>query len=96
MTAQNLEELRHEIDALDTQLVQLLAKRQACVMQAARFKKDTQGVKDHVRVEAVIQKVREKAITYEVNPDLVEHLYREMIGSFITMELAEFSEQKDT
>jgi len=96
MTAQNLEELRHEIDALDTQLVQLLAKRKACVMQAARFKKDTQGVKDDARVEVVIQKVRKKAVTYEVNPDLVERLYREMIGSFITMELAEFSEQKNT
>lgn len=54
----------------------------------------TQEVKDSVRVETVIQKVRKKkANHYGVNPNLIEHLYREMIEIFITMELNEFKQK---
>ena len=38
------------------------------------------------RVEAVIQKVREKAAEYGADSDRVEVLYREMISRLVTME----------
>lgn len=46
------------------------------------------------RVEAVIKKVREKALEYGANPDMVEALYREMISRFVSMEMNEFKKQK--
>lgn len=56
-------------------------------MQASSFKKSEDGVRDPKRVESVIQKVRKLADEYGANPDMVEVLYREMIATFIQMEL---------
>jgi isochorismate pyruvate lyase len=44
---------------------------------------------NHERVEQVINKVRTQAIALGTDPDLVEHLYREMIQRFIQRELKE-------
>ena len=53
-----LEHVRENIDRLDQQIVTLLAERGRYVSQAARFKKDADGVKAPQRVEQVIAKVR--------------------------------------
>ncbi len=90
MTCKNLAEVRQHIDALDDQLIQLLAQRQQYVLQAATFKTTTTDVKDDARVEAVIAKVRQKAEHYGADPTIVEKLYREMIAGFIQMELTAF------
>ncbi|WP_248750800.1 chorismate mutase [Pseudomonas sp. MWU15-20650] len=84
-----LEEVRENIDRLDQQIVTLLAERGRYVSQAARFKKDTDGVKAPQRVEQVIAKVRDLAHTVGANPEVTEQVYRAMIAAFIEQELAE-------
>jgi len=59
------------------------------VDQATRFKRTVQDVQSPERVEQVIQKVRAQALDLGTDPDLVEHLYREMIQRFIQRELRE-------
>ncbi|CRM91833.1 chorismate mutase [Pseudomonas fluorescens] len=85
----SLEEVRDNIDRLDQQIVSLLAERGHYVSQAARFKKDTDGVKAPQRVEQVIAKVRDLSHTLGANPDVTEQVYRAMIAAFIQQELAE-------
>lgn len=84
-----LEQVRSNIDRLDQQIVTLLAERGRYVSQAARFKKDTDGVKAPQRVEQVIAKVRELSETVGANPEVTEQVYRAMIAAFIEQELAE-------
>jgi isochorismate pyruvate lyase len=84
----SLEQVRENIDRLDRQIVTLLAERGSFVSQAARFKKDSDGVKAPQRVEQVIAKVRDLS-TVGANPDVTEHVYRAMIAAFIQQELAE-------
>ena len=38
------------------------------------------------KVENVIRKVREQALEYSANPDMVEILYRNMLSGFINLE----------
>ncbi|MDQ0742460.1 chorismate mutase [Pseudomonas sp. W4I3] len=85
----SLEEIRTHIDSLDQQIVTLLAERGRYVSQAARFKKDADGVKAPQRVEQVIAKVREISQTVGANPEVTEPVYRAMIAAFIQQELAE-------
>lgn len=85
----SIEDVRHNIDQLDRQIVALLAERGAYVAQAARFKKDSEAVKAPQRVEQVIAKVRHLAIELDASPDVTEQVYRTMIGAFIQQELAE-------
>ena len=70
VTCTTLEEVRSNIDRLDQQIVSLLAERGHYVSQAARFKKDTDGVKAPQRVEQVISKVRDLSHTIGANPDV--------------------------
>lgn len=87
-TCASLEEVRSAIDALDRQLVHLLAARRDLVLQAARFKKTDQDVRAPARVEQVIAKVRGLAAAEGIEPDLVEALYRQLIAAFIELERA--------
>ena len=94
MTCGSLDEVRAEIDRIDDAIIRLIAERGAFVAQAARFKKDADGVRDAGRVEGVIQRVRAKAAEYGADEDLAETLYREMIRRFTDAEMREFAGRK--
>ncbi len=94
MKCNSLEEVRSNIDRIDNEIIKLIAERTDYVKQASSFKKSEDGVKSPKRVEAVIQKVREKAAEYGADLDMVEVLYREMISRFVSMEMDEFKKSK--
>lgn len=93
MKCNSLEEVRNNIDRIDNEIIKLIAERGVYVSQASAFKKNEDGVRDTGRVERVIAKVREKALEYGADPDMVEALYREMISRFVNMEMKEFKER---
>ncbi|MBM0205825.1 chorismate mutase [Micromonospora sp. NPDC051227] len=88
-TAATLTEIRAGIDALDRELVGLLARREALVRQAAPLKSDGQAVRAPDRVAQVVARVRTLASEAGADPDLIERIYRGMIQAFIDMETDE-------
>lgn len=84
---QNLEEVRHHIDALDSQLITLIAQRGNYVAQAAGFKKNAEEVPAPQRVEQVISRVTTQATKLGADSIVVEAIWRAMIGAFINSEL---------
>ncbi len=90
----SITEVRENIDSIDEQIVKLMSERSKFVEQAAKFKIDTEDVKAPKRVEAVIEKVRNIAHENDVNPDIVEEVYRTMISCFIKLELQEHTINK--
>lgn len=89
MTDRTLADVRRKIDALDADLVRRLAERERLVRAAAAFKTDEQAVRAPGRVEEVIGKVRALAAEAGGSPEVVERVYRAMIGAFIELELTE-------
>jgi isochorismate pyruvate lyase len=87
MTTPGIETVRAEIDALDRQIVDLIAQRQRWVTEAGRLKSDADAVRAPDRVEKVIQKIRTLAEQSGAAPDVVERTYRAMIGAFVDLEL---------
>ncbi|MFF5262562.1 chorismate mutase [Actinomadura viridis] len=85
----SLPEVRAGIDAIDAELVRLLAERQALVRAAARFKADEQAVRAPARVEQVVASARERAEAAGLSPVVAESVWRAMISAFIDLELAE-------
>lgn len=85
----SLNEVRENIDRLDNEIVKLIAERSTYVSQAANFKKTTDDVKAPERVEMIIEKMRGLAKGSNLNPDIIEVVYRNMINAFIIMELEE-------
>jgi isochorismate pyruvate lyase len=84
-----LAEVRRAIDEIDTGIVSLLARREVQVRRAATLKTDEDGVRAPARVEQVVAKVRALAAESGASPEVVERVYRAMIGAFIDLELAE-------
>jgi len=91
----SLEEVRAAIDLLDDQIVELIAKRNSYIKQAANFKNTVEEVKSENRIDHVIQKARVKALEYNLSPNLIEDLYRTMIDEMVDTEIAEFRNAKD-
>ncbi|WP_421683165.1 chorismate mutase [Stutzerimonas urumqiensis] len=85
----DLDEVRAGIDALDERIVELLARREHLVKQAAAFKRDDSQVRAPARVEQVITKVVALAGQHNADTDVVERVYRAMIAAFIDRELIE-------
>lgn len=82
-----LAEVRDSIDALDREIVRLIAERQRWVVAAGKLKGDEQAVRAPDRVERVIRRVRGLAEDQHASPEVVEAAYRALIGAFIDLEL---------
>lgn len=82
-----LTEVRSAIDAIDEELIALIAMRQRWVLAAGALKESEDGVRDPARVEQVIEKVRARAVSSGASPEVVESTYRAMISAFIDLEL---------
>jgi isochorismate pyruvate lyase len=91
----SLAEVREEIDILDDRIVELIAKRNNYIKQAARFKETVSEVKAPERVDAVIQRLRRKALDLDLSPNLVADLYTMMINEMVETEIAELRNAKD-
>lgn len=88
----SLDEVRSHIDAIDSELVRLLAQRQGWVRAAASFKSDDEAVRAPDRVAQVVASVRERAVGVGLEPAVAEAVWRAMIGAFIEVELAQHAE----
>ncbi len=86
----SLQEVREEVDKIDTRIVELIAKRNAYIKQAAKFKTSVDEIKSDERIEEVKQHIRTKAIELEVSPNMVEELFTIMINEMVENEIAEF------
>jgi isochorismate pyruvate lyase len=85
---QDMTAVRHEIDRLDRELVDLIAARFGYVERAWQIKLASQTPQASVpwRNQQVVDKVRAHAEQRGLPPDLVEALWRQMIGWFIQYE----------
>ena len=81
-------ELREAIDALDANLVALLAKRFAYIDRAAELK-PLAGLPPRTvdRVQQVVDQVRALAVTHAINPDLIEKIWRDLIEAALALEM---------
>jgi isochorismate pyruvate lyase len=86
----SLKEVRDQIDILDDKLVELIAQRSQLIRQAASFKNSIEEVKAEDRIEFIMQKVRHKAIEFNLSPNLVSELFTIMINEMVETEISEF------
>ena len=89
-----LDEARIEIDAVDKEIVELIAKRNEYIKQIAHFKTSIEEVKAEDRIEDVISKVRQQAIELDLSPNLINDLYIRMIDGMVESEISEFRNAK--
>jgi isochorismate pyruvate lyase len=80
-------EVRVGVDALDRLLVTVLAERQRYMDAAARIKADRAAVRDVVRIEDVVAKVKAAARDAGLSEAIAEPVWRTLIEACIAHEL---------
>lgn len=88
-TCNSLDEVRHNIDRIDRQLVALIAERGSYVKQAAAFKHSAAEVPAPQRVAQVLARVDGLAGELGADRTVVGAVWRSMIDAFIAAEMAE-------
>jgi isochorismate pyruvate lyase len=83
----SLDAVREGIDAIDREVVRLLAARSKLVRAAAAHKPDDGAVRAPERVEQVVGRVRGLAAEAGLDPAVAEATWRAMIEKFVAMEL---------
>lgn len=87
-TYASMDEVRAAIDALDAELMPLMAARAHCIAEAARIKNDPEVALVPWRVEEVAAHARALGERHGLDPDLAEKLWRAMMREFIAHERA--------
>lgn len=85
----SLADVRARIDALDDQIVALLAQRQEQVRRAAAYKSDEAAVRAPDRRAQLMARLRVRATEEGADPRVVERVYEAMVDAFIELELRE-------
>lgn len=89
----SLAEVREHIDAIDREMLSLMAERGRYVAEAGRFKRDPAAVSAPARVEAILVKVKTLAAETGLSPEVAERTYRAMIAAFEDFERAEWAKR---
>lgn len=87
---QTMAEVRAGVDALDRELVVMLARRFAYMRAAARIKPDRSMVRDEARKAEVIANARAEAVRLGVPEVLVGEMWEQLVEASIAYELTAF------
>ena len=83
-------EVRHGVDRLDEEIVDLLGERFRYMDAAARIKPNREAVRDEARKAEVIANVRRLAPGAGVDPETAAALYEQLVEASIAHEHVEF------
>lgn len=90
----NIQEIREDIDEIDYQIIGLLGKRLNFVEEIVKFKTDEEDIVAESRQKEVIELRRKWAENYNLDPDLIEKIYKMLIQFNIQKEMKLFRDQK--
>ncbi|GLK55173.1 chorismate mutase [Methylopila capsulata] len=96
-TYASMDEVRAAIDALDAEIMPLMAARAHCIAEAARIKNDPEVALVPWRVEEVAANARALGERHGLDPALADRLWRAMMAEFIAheRELMETAQRAD-
>ncbi len=91
----NMDEVRTEIDRIDEALVDLIGERFGYVDRAWQLKQSPAEARVPWRIQQVIDRVKARAAQKRLPPELVEALWRQMIGWFVQYEEEKLQHYED-
>jgi isochorismate pyruvate lyase len=84
----SIDDIRTEIDRIDHHIVMHIGERAGYVKAAARFKTGAADVSASERLEAMLHQRRAWAEERDIDPEMIEKLYRDMVSHFIQQDMA--------
>lgn len=91
---ENMADVRAGVDAVDQELVALLAKRFGYMDAAARIKNDRNAVRDEARKSEVLNNVAVLAAAHNIPEALIQGIWETLVEGSIAYELARWDRTK--
>lgn len=82
----SVHEIRQDIDIIDYQIVELLAKRTQLVSVIGTLKNGIDSIRDRDREQEILNRVRNNALKKGVSPELAENIYQILFGHFVELQ----------
>jgi isochorismate pyruvate lyase len=92
---ETMEDVRASIDAIDDQLVELLARRLYAIRRASEIKNEPSDALVRWRVEEVAARVRERSAHVGFDPGTAERIWRAMMDECIDFERRALAARKN-
>jgi len=89
-----MSEVRSGINAIDDEIVRLLATRFRFIEAAARIKPRREEVRDERRKAEVIERARAAALGAGIPNELIDQLYEALVEASIAHEFVRFDERQ--
>ena len=85
-----LNNLRNELDSLDNTLLKIIKKRTAIVKQVLKLKDYKYQIVDKKRIKIILNRIKKKSIKSKIDPKITNHIWKNMIKSYIDYERRNF------
>ena len=85
-----LNKLRNELDSLDNTLLKIIKKRTAIVKQVLKLKEYKYQIVDKKRIKIILNRIKRKSIKNKIDPKITNHIWKNMIKSYIDYERRNF------
>ena len=93
MSPQNrkkLNSLRKKLDTLDNELIKIIKKRTHLVKQVLSLKEFKNQIVDKKRVSRILNNIKKKSISNNIDPKITNRIWKNMIWSYIDFEKRNF------
>jgi isochorismate pyruvate lyase len=94
LECKNMDDIRFEIDNIDSKIVALMGQRAEYVHTAAKFKRDKVSVKAPERVRQMLAQRRQWAEEQNIDPNFIESLFSTITEYFISKEMKTWNKHK--
>ena len=85
-----LNKLRNELDSLDNTLLKIIKKRTAIVKRVLKLKDYKYQIVDKKRIKIILNRIKKKSIKNKIDPKITNHIWKNMIKSYIDYERRNF------
>ena len=82
--------LRKKLDNLDNVLIKVIKKRTQLVKQVLSLKTYRNQIVDKKRIKKILNNIRKKSISNNIDPKITNRIWKNMIWSYIDFEKRNF------
>ena len=88
-----LNNLRKKLDIVDNKLLKIIKIRTSIVKQVLKLKNSKNQIVDKKRIKIILKRIRKKSLIMRIDPKITNHIWKNMIKSYIDYEKRNFKKK---
>ena len=88
-----LNNLRKKLDIVDNKLLKIIKTRTSLVKQVLKLKNSKSQIVDKNRIKIILKRIRKKSLIMKIDPKITNHIWKNMIRSYIDYEKRNFKKK---